>query len=93
MGEEEALVAAVTASGSLRDRTIIVLMPHTGLRAREFCTLKPHSVKRGKRASSLQVIGKRNKYRDVTLNATTRTALAEYLPTLPPDAATCFPPA
>lgn len=61
--EEEALVAAVTAGGSLRDRTIIVVMLHTGLRAREVFTLRPHNVTRGKRTGALQVIGKRNKYR------------------------------
>jgi integrase/recombinase XerC len=89
--EEESLVAAVTAGGNLRDRTIIVLMLHTGLRAREVCTLKPHNVKKGKRTGSLQVIGKRNKYREVPLNATARAALAEYLPTLPEDAEYMFP--
>lgn len=89
--EEEALVAAATAGGSLRDRTIIVLMLQTGLRAREVCTLKPHNVKRGKRSGVLHVIGKRNKYREVPLNATARAVLAEYLPTLPPDAAYLFP--
>jgi len=84
--EEEALVAAVTAGGSLRERTIIVLMLHTGLRAREVCTLRQQDVKRGKRTGSLQVIGKRNKYREIPLNATARAALAEYLPALPLDA-------
>jgi integrase/recombinase XerC len=39
--EEERLVASVKANGSLRDRTIIVLMLHTGLRAREVCQLHP----------------------------------------------------
>jgi integrase/recombinase XerD len=89
--EEESLVAAVTASGNLRDRTMIVLMLHTGLRAREVCTLQPSNIIRGKRTGSLQVIGKRNKYREVPLNSTARAALAEYLPTLPPDAAYLFP--
>jgi integrase/recombinase XerC len=89
--EEEALVAAVTASGHLRDRTIIVVMLHTGLRAREVCTLKPDNVTRGKRTGAVQVIGKRNKYREVSLNATVRASLAEYLPTLPPEAPYLFP--
>jgi integrase/recombinase XerD len=89
--EEEALVAAVTRGGSLRDRTIIVLMLHTGLRAREVCALKPHNITRGKRTGSIEVIGKRNKYRDVPLNATARAALVEYLPTLPQGAAHLFP--
>jgi site-specific recombinase XerD len=33
--EEQALVAAVTNEGTLRDRVLIVLLLHTGLRARE----------------------------------------------------------
>jgi integrase/recombinase XerD len=35
--EEQALVAAVTKAGTLRDRVLIVLLLHTGLRARELC--------------------------------------------------------
>lgn len=40
--EEDALVAAVNATGTLRDRAIITLLFHTGLRARELCTGTPH---------------------------------------------------
>ena len=89
--EEEALLAAVSAGGNLRDRTIIVMMLHTGLRAREVCKLKPHDVQMGKRSGTLQILGKRNKYREVPLNATVRTALLEYLPTLPANAPYLFP--
>ena len=39
----------------------------------------------------LEVIGKRNKYREVPLNATARNVLEEYLPTLPPDIVFLFP--
>src|SRR5437764_7016919 len=80
--EEQALVAAVTEWGSLRDRTIIILMLHTGLRAREVCTLTRSQVKLGKRSGTLQVFGKRNKYREIPLNATARAALEEYDPVL-----------
>jgi integrase/recombinase XerD len=89
--EEEALLAAVSAGGNLRDRTIIVTMLHTGLRAREVCKLKPHDVQIGKRSGTLQILGKRNKYREVPLNATVRTALLEYLPTLPANSPYLFP--
>ena len=89
--EENALVAAVTAGGSLRDRTIIVLMLHTGLRAQEVCRLKRDDVQKGKRSGVLRVYGKRNKYREVPLNATARGALDEYLPTLAEDATYLFP--
>jgi integrase/recombinase XerD len=89
--EEEALVAAVTVAGSLRDQTIITLMLHTGLRAREVCTLRRDSVTIGKRSGFLHVYGKRNKYREVPLNATARAALTTYLATLTDDASALFP--
>jgi len=89
--EEQALVAAVTNEGTLRDRVLFVLLLHTGLRAREMCQLRRDQVKLSKRSGTLEVIGKRNKYRDVPLNATVRSILEEYLPTLPTDAVFLFP--
>ena len=89
--EEQALVAAVTKAGNLRDRVLIVLLLHTGLRARELCHLRRDQVKLGKRSGLLEIMGKRNKYREVPLNATARKMLEEYLPTLPPDAIFLFP--
>ncbi len=80
--EEQALVAAVRSEGSARDQAIIVLMLHTGLRAREVCTLTRACVRLGKRSGTLTVHGKRNKYREVPLNATARAALEVYDPTL-----------
>jgi integrase/recombinase XerD len=80
--QEEALVAVVTAGGSRRDRTLLILMLHTGLRARETCQLQGEHVRLGQRSGTVQVWGKRNKYREVPLNATARAALEEYLPTL-----------
>jgi integrase/recombinase XerD len=89
--EEQALVAAVTKAGKLRDRVLIVLLLHTGLRAREICRLQCDQVKLGKRSGFLEIIGKRNKYREVPLNVTARKALEEYLSTLPPDTVFLFP--
>ena len=89
--EEQALVAAVSKAGTLRDHVLIVLLLHTGLRARELCRLRRDQVKLGKRSGLLEIIGKRNKYREVPLNATARKMLEEYLPTLPPDAVFLFP--
>ena len=89
--EEQALVAAVTKAGNLRDRVLIILLFHTGLRAREMCRLRCDQVKLGKRSDSLEIIGKRNKYREVPLNDTARKALEEYLPTLPTEAVFLFP--
>jgi integrase/recombinase XerC len=89
--EEQALVAAVTREGALRDRVLIVLLLHTGLRASEICHLRLDQVKLGKRSGSLEVIGKRNKYREVPLNATARKMLEEYLSSLPSHTVFLFP--
>jgi len=89
--EEQALMAAVTKEGALRDRVLIVLLLHTGLRASEICHLRRDQVKLGKRGGSLEVIGKRNKYREVPLNTTTRKVLEEYLSTLPAQTIFLFP--
>ena len=89
--EEQALVAAVTNEGTLRDRVLIVLLLHTGLRAREICQLRRDQVKQGKRSGTLEVVGKRNKYREVPLNVTARKVLEEYLSTLPSESISLFP--
>ena len=80
--EEQALVVAVTESGSLRDRAILLLMLHTGLRARELCTLTRAQVRLGKRSGTISVLGKHNKQREIPLNATARAALLAYDPSL-----------
>jgi len=77
--EAAALLAAVAAHGSACDQVMITLMLHTGLRAREVCALRRRDVTLGKRSGILRVYGKRNKYREVPLNATARAALAPWL--------------
>lgn len=89
--EEDALVAAAHAHGTLRDRTIITLLLHTGLRAGELCTLTCKQVHIGKRNGTLRIIGKRKKERSVPLNATARSALLKYLETQPQERAYLFP--
>jgi integrase/recombinase XerD len=89
--EENALVAAVNARGTLRDRTIITLLLHTGLRAKELCTLMCKQVHVVKRNGTLRVIGKCKKVRDIPLNATARAALLKYLETLPQGSIYLFP--
>jgi len=89
--EEDALVAAVTAAGSVRDRTMIIVMLHTGLRASEICGLRRDAVTLNKRSGVVAVTGKRNKYREVPLNVTARHVLKEYLGTLPRDESPLFP--
>jgi integrase/recombinase XerD len=80
--EEQALVVAVTESGRLRDRAILLLMLHTGLRARELCTLTRAQVRLGKRSGTISVQGLHNKQREIPLNATARAALLAYDPSL-----------
>lgn len=84
-GEESAMVSAVTNYGSVRDRTIIILMFHTGLRAAEVCQLRWEHIHLRKRSGYLEVYGKRNKYREVPLNATIRKVLLEYTPVIEGD--------
>lgn len=89
--EEDALVAAVNATGTLRDQTIITLLLHTGLRAQELCTLTRQQIHLGKRAGMLRITGKRKKVREVPLNTTARTVLNQYLETLPLECQHLFP--
>jgi integrase/recombinase XerC len=88
--QEDDLLAAVLAGGNLRDRTLITLMLHTGLRAGEVCALRRDQIVLQKRSGSVQVRGKRNKTREVPLNATARAVLVEYLRTLPAAATYLF---
>ncbi len=89
--EEEALVAAVNAAGTLRDQAIITLLLHTGLRAQELCTLTRQHIHLGKRNGTLRIMGKRKKVREVPLNSTARSALNHYLETLPQECHYLFP--
>jgi integrase/recombinase XerD len=87
--EEQAFIAA--ASTNPHDLTILTLLLHTGLRAHELCALRIDQVHLGKRSGTIEVLGKRNKHREVPLNVTARQALAAYLPTRPPGAIPLFP--
>jgi integrase/recombinase XerD len=90
--EEAALISAAENGGSLRDQTILILMFHTGLRSMEVCDLAPGDIQIGKRSGQLTVrSGKRNKQREVPLNATCRAALVKYMDALPPDSPYLFP--
>jgi integrase/recombinase XerD len=89
--EEDALVAAVNAAGTLRDQAIITLLLHTGLRAQELCTLTRQQIHLGKRNGTLRIMGKRKKVREVPLNTTARSILNQYLKTLPQECQYLFP--
>ncbi|MDJ0715406.1 MAG: phage integrase N-terminal SAM-like domain-containing protein [Prochloraceae cyanobacterium] len=73
--EESAIVAAVTHHGSFRDRTIIILMFHTGLRAAEVCHLQVGHIHLKKRSGYVQVYGKGNKYRGSTSQCNSQKSL------------------
>jgi len=89
--EEQALITATEKYGTPRDRTLMVVALHTGLRAEELCTLKLEHVKLGKRSGHLTVYGKRGKYREVPLNVTAREALKEWMERLPKNSLWLFP--
>lgn len=89
--EESALLRAVDEVNSLRDRALITLMLHAGLRVGEVRTLKREQIELGKNSGAIDVIGKRNKYRNVPLNGTARAVLREYIATLPLDSMYLFP--
>lgn len=77
--EEAALLVAAENSGDVRDRTLIILMLHTGLRASEVCQLSHEDVIIRKRTGYLKVWGKGNRYREVPLNSTARNSLERYM--------------
>lgn len=89
--EENALVAAVNTTGTLRDQTIMTLLLHTGLRAQELCGLTHQQVSLGKRNGTLRIIGKRKKVREVPLNTTARSMLSQYVETLSEESPYLFP--
>ena len=89
--EEHRLLAAVQTHGTPRDHAIVITLLHTGLRNDELCGLKREHLKLSKRGGSIRVYGKRNKYREVPLNATARAELENYLKTLPADVPYLFP--
>lgn len=89
--EESALLKAIDEVNSLRDRALIILMLHAGLRVGEVRTLNIEQIQLGKNSGGIQIIGKRNKYRYVPLNATARSVLREYLAILPPNTEHLFP--
>ena len=64
----------------VRDRCVVLLLSHTGLRAGELAAVRLGDVTLGERSGQLIVRrGKGNKMRRVPLNADARTAIREYL--------------
>src|SRR5438552_12865329 len=77
--EEDALIAAVNATGTLRDQAIIIFLLHTGLLAQELCTLICQQIHLGKRNGTLRIMGKRKKVCEVPLNTTAGSILNQDL--------------
>lgn len=76
--------AAVERLDSEPSRTILGLLPATGLRIGEITTLRPENVKTSAGRTFLIFRGKRDKERVVPLNAAASRMLSEYLDTHPP---------
>src|SRR6266545_2063416 len=89
--EELALIEAVSRYGTFRDRTMILLLLHTGLRASELCGLRRDQITLGKGSGQLCVVDKRNNTRSVPLDAAAHRALEEYLPSLRAHSPWVFP--
>ncbi|MFL5655391.1 MAG: tyrosine-type recombinase/integrase [Ktedonobacteraceae bacterium] len=70
----------------IRDRCIVLLLYHTGLRAGELAMLRLSDLTVGERSGHVQVRrGKSNKARCIPLNAEARSAIREYLQIRPSD--------
>ena len=75
-----ALVRAVQRYGTPRDRALIALLIHSGVRVSEACGLKVADVVVNERSGSVVVRrGKGEKRREVPLNVTIRKVLSDYL--------------
>jgi integrase/recombinase XerC len=75
-----ALMRAVMRYGAVRDRVLIMLLLHTGLRVSEACGLQVDDVEVREPSGWVRVRhGKGGKYREVPLNVTIRKVLKQYL--------------
>ncbi|OAT83715.1 tyrosine-type recombinase/integrase [Desulfotomaculum copahuensis] len=75
-----ALTRAVQKYGSARDKALIALLLHTGLRISEAVVLRQEDIVTRERSGMVIVRqGKGGKYREVPLNVTVRRTLEEYL--------------
>ena len=82
--DERALVRAVERYGSLRDAALITTLLQTGLRVGELVALKMEDVELSSRKGAVTVqYGKRDRLREVPLNAEARRVLARYIEARP----------
>jgi integrase/recombinase XerC len=84
--EVGALFRAVQSYGNSKERALMILLYHTGLRVSEAVSLKVADVVIRERSGFVCVrCGKGGKYREVPLNVTVRNFLADYLKDLQGD--------
>ncbi len=77
-------VERATGKQGIRDRCIVLLLYHTGVRAGELAALRLDDLSLSERSGQLNVRrGKGNKARCVPLNAEARTAIQDYLQVRP----------
>lgn len=77
-------VERATGKQGIRDRCIVLLLYHTGVRAGELAALRLDDLSLGERSGQLNVRrGKGNKARCVPLNAAARAAIRDYLQVRP----------
>lgn len=74
-----ALVRAFQKYGTAKDRVLLALLLHTGLRVSEVVSLRVGDVVIRERSGFVKVWGKGSKYREVPLNATARRMVQEWL--------------
>jgi integrase/recombinase XerD len=82
--EVDRLIRMAEHAGKKRDLAILLTLRHTGIRVGELCALRTGDVVVSERKGLLTVRrGKRNKYREIPLNADVRHAIAVYLSVRP----------
>ncbi|RJX20622.1 MAG: integrase [Ammonifex sp.] len=74
-----ALIRTFQKYGAVKDRALLALLLHAGLRVSEVASLRAESVVIRERSGFVKVWGKGSKYREVPLNATARRMIAEWL--------------
>lgn len=73
-------VEQVNGKQGIRDRCIVLLLYHTGIRAGELAALRVSDITLGERSGTMQIRrGKGNKARPIPLNAEARAALRSYM--------------
>ena len=77
--QQDELLKVVERGGNLRDKTIITLLLHTGLRNSELRSLQLSEIELLPRGGWLSVYGKGGKFRKIPLNNEVRRVLGDYM--------------